>query len=396
MATPSKLDKAKTRLVINEPFYATIVLSMHTVLVTNAAPMFHGQEVKTLATDGTHLVVNMDFFESLPLSRGVTALKHEALHVALMHPFRRGARQAMRWNRAADYVINHKLKQEGGDLGEGWLLDPAFGDDAYTEDVYSKLPEEQDKDDGEGDGDGDGEGEGDGEGGTPSPGDNLGDDVLDAPDKSDAAEATARATVAQAVAVAKAMGKLPAGLREMLDDVLAPKAPWGEILARFMTEVNKTDFSFARPNRRMVSQGYYLPSRYGDDAMRDIAVVIDTSGSMGDEELRQAFGEVCGAVESCCPGKVTVVYCDARVNHVDSFENTPTADDVKASAKRVGGGGTDMTKALDWVDEHLSNPACCVVLTDGYTPFGDERAYPTLWAINNDTAAPWGETVCVA
>ncbi len=380
MATPSKLDKAKTRLVISEPFYATIVLSMHTVLVTNAAPMFNGQEVKTLATDGTHLIVNTDFFESLPLSRGVTALKHEALHVALMHPFRRGARQAMRWNRAADYVINHKLKQEGGDLGEGWLLDPAFGDDAYTEDVYNKLPE----------------GDGEGEGGAPSPGDNLGDDVLDAPDKSDAAEAKARATVAQAVAVAKAMGKLPAGLREMLDDVLAPKAPWGEILARFMTEVNKTDFSFARPNRRMVSQGYYLPSRYGDDAMRDIAVVIDTSGSMGDEELRQAFGEVCGAVESCCPGKVTVVYCDARVNHVDSFEDTPTADDVKASAKRVGGGGTDMTKALDWIDEHLSNPACCVVLTDGYTPFGDERAYPTLWAINNDTAAPWGETVCVA
>ena len=43
MATPSKLDKAKTRLVINEPFYATIVRSMHTVLVTNADPTLKAQ-----------------------------------------------------------------------------------------------------------------------------------------------------------------------------------------------------------------------------------------------------------------------------------------------------------------------------------------------------------------
>ena len=129
--------------------------------------------------------------------------------------------------------------------------------------------------------------------------------------------------------------------------------------------------------------------------MRNITVVIDTSGSMGDEELKQMFGEVCGAVEETCPGKVTVVYCDAAVNHVDIFDNVPTADDIRQSAKRVGGGGTDMPAALDWIDEHVEDPVACIVMTDGYTPFGEERAYPTLWAISSHIEAEWGETVRV-
>ena len=54
---PSQLDKAKTKLVIAEPFYATIILNLKPHLVTNANPMFGGQEVKTLATNGTDLVV---------------------------------------------------------------------------------------------------------------------------------------------------------------------------------------------------------------------------------------------------------------------------------------------------------------------------------------------------
>jgi predicted metal-dependent peptidase len=123
---PSQLDKAKTKLVIAEPFYATIILNLKPHLVTNANPMFGGQEVKTLATNGTDLVVNTDYFDALPLSRAITALKHEALHVALMHPFRRGARTPTRWNQAGDYVINDKLSKEGGDLGEGWLISPGF------------------------------------------------------------------------------------------------------------------------------------------------------------------------------------------------------------------------------------------------------------------------------
>lgn len=392
---PTILEKAKTKLVIADPFFATIVLNLKTHLVNNANPMFAGQEIKTLATDGTNLVVNTDFFEALPLSRAVTALKHEALHVALMHPFRRGHRTPKRWNHAGDYVINDKLQKEGGDLGEGWLVSPAFSG-MSSEQVYAQLPEEPPGNGGGGSGQQGGQ---NGNGGQPQSkpdkNTNPDNDVLEAPDKSEAAEAQARATVNKAINVAKAMGKLSGGMEEILADILNPKVDWREVLRRFMNEVAKSDYSFARPNRRMISQGYYLPTRHGNDAMRDIAVVIDTSGSVGTEELKQYFGEVCGAIEDCAPGKVTVVYCDARVNHVDTFEDTPSADDVRASAKRVGGGGTDLTRALDWIDANLQNPAATIVLTDGYTPFGDEREYPTLWAVTTEVQSPWGETVHV-
>lgn len=377
------LERAKTKLVITEPFYATIVLSMKTQLVNNANPEFRGQKVDTLATDGTHLVVNTDYLEALPLSRAVAALKHEALHVALLHPFRRGSRDQVRFNKAADYVINDKIKQESGDIGDNWLYNPAFSN-MSTEQVYNQLPPEPP-----------GDGGGSGGDGPPDKNSNPSGDVLDAPDKSESAEAQARAVVSKAINVAKMTGSLPAGLKEALDDILNPKVDWREVLRRFMTDANKSDYSFSKPNRRMISQGYYLPSRSGVDSMRNITVVIDTSGSMGDEELKQMFGEVCGAVEETCPGKVTVVYCDAAVNHVDIFDNVPTADDIRQSAKRVGGGGTDMPAALDWIDEHVEDPVACIVMTDGYTPFGEERAYPTLWAISSHIEAEWGETVRV-
>jgi lysozyme family protein len=36
-----------------------------------------------------------------------------------------------------------------------------------------------------------------------------------------------------------------------------------------------------------------------------------------------------------------------------------------------------------------------IVLTDGYTPFGEDPGIPTIWCITTDVVAPWGETVHV-
>jgi hypothetical protein len=35
------------------------------------------------------------------------------------------------------------------------------------------------------------------------------------------------------------------------------------------------------------------------------------------------------------------------------------------------------------------------VLTDGYTPFGDQPEYPVLWAMTSDIQAPYGVTVSI-
>ncbi len=378
MAKFSTFDKAKTRLVMVDPFFATIIMGLTPVF---GEKLPNGKDLWLAATDGTSLFINPTAYEALPLPEAVGVLKHEAMHVALMHPFRRGTRTAKRWNNAADYVINPLIVGEGGALPPK-VLDGSPFKGMTTEQVYAALPEDEEGDD-------DGDGDGGGDGGNP-----LGDDLMDAPDKSSVAEAKVKANVAQAAQVAKAMGKMPGAIRELLDDVFSPTVSWLETLREFLTETSRTDYSFARPNRRFVAQNMYLPALYGTDGMRKLGVVVDTSGSIGVEELKQFFGEICGAVDECAPSQLVVTYCAAEVNHVDRFDGASSAE-VKSSAKRVGGGGTNMVAALEWFEEHEPDTAAVIVLTDGYTPFGDDRTLPVLWAITSDIVSPVGTTVRV-
>ncbi len=376
MALPSVLQKARTKLVVAEPFYATVLLGLTTV---ESETLPDGKDLWLAATDGTHLYVNPKNFNALPLDQAVGVLKHEVLHVVLMHPFRRGTRTARRWNHAADYVINDIIEKESGALPDGVLRSPAFAG-MSAEQVYAQLPED--------DGQGGGGGQGSGQGGNP-----FEDDVMDAPDKSGMGEAKAKAMVAKAAQVAKAMGKMPGALRELLDEVFNPTVDWRETLREFLTDVARVDYSFARPNRRFIADDLYLPAMASQGALRSLGFVIDTSGSIGVEELKQFFGEICGAIEETCPSSLTVVYCDAAVNQVDTFERADSAE-VKTSAKRVGGGGTDMRVALDWFADNQPDVKAVVVLTDGYTPFPDvEPGFPTLWAMTTDIEAPVGRTV---
>jgi len=167
---------------------------------------------------------------------------------------------------------------------------------------------------------------------------------------------------------------------------MEPKIDWRAILRRFMTEKAQDDFSWTRGNRRFVAQGLYLPSRISEGT-GEIAVAIDTSGSIGQKEL-DAFGsEVQGIIKDARPSKIYVIYCDAEINHVDVF--TPD-DEVKF--KLHGGGGTDFHPPFRWLEENQIVPKCFVYLTDGYGPFPEEPGYPAMWAINNNQVTPpWGE-----
>lgn len=366
------VEKARVKLVLNDPFLGSIILGM---------PVVEDRTIWMAATDGTSLFINSENFSKLPLEEAVGVYKHEAMHVALLHPFRGHGYEPKRYNTAADLVINPIILAEGGKLPHG-VLDGSKYPNMTTEQVYALLPPEPEDKDGNGGSGGKGNGP-------------MDDDIRPAPDKSAAAEANVMARVAQAAAIAKAMGKMGGAMRDAVDAAMTPSVDWTVVLREFLTETNVSDYSFARPNRRFVSRKIYLPSRHSQDAMGKLGVVVDTSGSMGAAQLRYAFGEIVGAVEGVSPSSLVVVYCDADVNHVDRFDRAEP-DDVRDSAKRVGGGGTDMTVALDWFEEHEPDVKAIIVLTDGYTPFGEERSVPVLWAIDNDhVVSPVGRTVRV-
>jgi predicted metal-dependent peptidase len=97
----------------------------------------------------------------------------------------------------------------------------------------------------------------------------------------------------------------------------------------------------------------------------NIGVVIDTSGSMGTNELNEAMAEVSGIIRSCGTKiGVNVIACDAAA---EDAQRVFSASQIKLS----GGGGTDMRVGIEAAQDARPRPDIIVVLSDGMTPWPD-------------------------
>jgi len=177
-------------------------------------------------------------------------------------------------------------------------------------------------------------------------------------------------------------------LARLVDEVLNPKVDWRDVLRRFMAKCAKTDRSFARPSRRFISQGLYMPSRSGE-ALGEICFAIDCSGSIGQHDLDQFAAEVKQVKEDLNPSAIHVIYFDSVLSHYDKFSRD---DDISISMH--GGGGTDFAPVFAYMQDNDIQPVACVFLTDLHcNSFGDEPDCPVLWVSNGDDKAPFGEVV---
>lgn len=356
----TKLEKAKAQLVLDHPFFASILLRKPLIATTG---------IKTLAVDARGTVYyNPEFVETLDVPQIVWGLCHEIGHVIGKHFIRRHERDVQKWNYAGDAWINDWLDQcrVGSRIPNTVNMPGSYGE--TVDDIYLKLPD-NDK----------------GGGGYDN---GLGDEYvdngpLDAGDISQI-EAETKITIAQAAQAAKMQGKMPGAIQRVVDEILNVKTPWYEILERFMIGFTKNEQSWKRPNRRFLPLDVYLPSIQSSPSMGTIVLEIDESGSISDRDLKEFSGHMNRLIELCRPEKVYVVHVDAVVQKVEEF----TLDDLPISLKGFGGGGTDMTKVFDWIDEEGIDPDCVVVLTDGYTPYPKDERYPTVWAMTTDQKAP--------
>jgi len=367
MTVEDKLTKAKSKLIMFHPFFASIICSM---------PMIEDNSIPTLATNGKVVKYNHDFVDGLTLDNTIFGLCHEVGHVMFCHPYRRKHRNPKRWNVAGDLIINDLLVAENiGVMPVGCLLNPQLvaQGGGTTDGVYDLLPDDED-DDGAG-------------------GHSGFDECEDAPG-GDAAAAQAEAEVkvmmAQAAAAAKMCGKLSDNIKRLVDEQLAPKVAWADVLRRFVNAKAKVDYSYARPKRRFIPDDIFLPSLSGH-AMGCMLVAIDVSGSIGDRELAEFAAELRGIKEDVRPKELHVLYFHHEVAHHDKFE-----EDDELVVQPHGTGGTAFSPIFRKAEELGIEPCCCVVLTDlQCNDFGPPTAYPTLWVTTDRTNAPWGEVIAM-
>lgn len=119
LTVEEKLSRARTQLLLNQPFFGTLCLRLKLEAVSN---------FPTMATDGRRLVYSPTFVDQLTSAELEGVLAHEVMHCALAHHCRRGERNAALWNQAADYAINPLLIRNGITLPSGALVDAAFTD----------------------------------------------------------------------------------------------------------------------------------------------------------------------------------------------------------------------------------------------------------------------------
>jgi predicted metal-dependent peptidase len=359
------VSKAKAILIIEHPFYASLLCNM---------PFVEDKTTETMAVDGSYVYYNPEFVNGLSTNESKFVLAHEVMHCALDHMGRLNNRDHYLWNVAGDYIINDMLVTDSvGKMPDGALYDQNIvkAGNYTTDGVYKLLPKG---------------GKGRKPGNLPGGGQPF--DELRAGNYDDKAKQDWEIRVVQAGIAAKNAGNLPAGAKRLIDSLVQPKVAWQEVLRRFVSKQAKDTRSFSRPNRRFLAQGMYLPAMSGEKIGR-IAVAVDCSGSISNEVLREFASEIHSIKQLMNPAGIDVLYFDSEVSHTETY-GPEDEHDIKAH----GGGGTAFSPIFKAIDKLEELPVATVVLTDlCCDDFGNAPEYPVLWVTNYAEKAPWGEII---
>lgn len=166
-------------------------------------------------------------------------------------------------------------------------------------------------------------------------------------------------------------GRVATGWKRWAEEVLEPRIDWRRLLAAevrkgLTTVAGRSDYSYRRPSRRAgVSPNVVLPAL--ERPVPEVAVLCDTSGSMGSNELATVLAEIEGLLRGVGVGRSRL-----RVVAVDAAVHTARAVSRASQVELVGGGGTDMGAGIEAVARMRPRPSVLVALTDGMTPWPAE------------------------
>ena len=349
----------------------------------------------TAKTNGLDVTYGREFVNSLTDKALAFVILHENMHKAYRHLIVwKGLHKvnAQLANAACDYVINLQIRDydphgddvempmdaQGNVMG---LIDEKYrGMDAAQ--VFKLLCDEYGSDYGNDKG---GKGQGDSEG--------LGE--LDEHDWDGAQEATPEEQEATANEIEKALrqgailaGKLKGEVSRELQDLLTPKIDWKEALRDFVktTTQGKDQTTWRRLHKRYIGCDIIMPSSY-DEKVGGILVGIDTSGSIGGEELAGFLSEVKSICDEVSPEKIDLLYWDTQVASHEVYQGTELCS-LTESTKPAGGGGTNPDCVPRFMKKEDLKPECVIMLTDGYIDSKKEKWHdltmPVMWCIKGN------------
>ena len=359
-------------------------------------------EAITAYTDGINKKYGRAFLTAIcPTQAEVNGLiLHENLHIGLRHHlhgadmFREDGDKA---NKAADYVVNDMIMEIGKkypelvQLPRGGLYDPQYHNMSMRE-VYKLLKSKK------GGGGGGGKPDKEGEKGSGSGGGEYEFDKHDFGKPMTQEEAKEMdGKIDRAIREGALLaGRLGIDLPRSISDMLNPVIDWKKELAEFVTSSckGKDEYTWRKFNRRLISNDIYLPT-VENETIGEVVVGIDTSGSIGQEQLNAFASELVSICEAVSPDAVRVLWWDTKVHGEQLF--TDNYDQIGSMLKPLGGGGTRVSSVAEYINKKKINAECVLVFTDGYLESDVvwNISAPTLWMVteNKNWTPPTGKKV---
>jgi predicted metal-dependent peptidase len=385
--TDPKLDREVREILVTARVGMLLRASFFGNLATRLKLINADEWCATAATDGRNFYYNTRFIKMLRPKEVEFLFGHEVLHVVYDHFGRRGERDPLLSNVAADYCVNADLKKHR--VGEFITSVPCLYESKYEgmsyEEVYDDLYKNAEKidinqlieklldDHMDGDDEGDGDSR-DGKGGTKRP-------KLTAEEKAAIRDEIKEAMLSAAQTCDA--GNLPAGVKRIIQDLTEPKMNWRELIRQQIESTVKSDFTWLRTSRKGWDMDAVMPGMKTQEAI-DICVMIDMSGSISESQGRDFISEVKGIMETFEDYRIHIGCFDTEVYNMQMY----TADNLEdiADYKLAGGGGTDFDCFFDYFKKEEIEPKKLVVFTDGYPggSWGDPNYCDTVWVIHGD------------
>ena len=214
--------------------------------------------------------------------------------------------------------------------------------------------------------------------------------------------------MAESAEATKSRGTLPGNIKQFIDDLLRPpQVDWRQELRSYCRSAkpSRSKTTLSRPKRRHICiEGIQTPNHPGKRKNPSYRIIfaIDTSGSVGNAELQEIFGELRGIL-SCNEGtEVTVVECDTRIGRIYTLDSTGDVD-----TNVSGRGGTSFDPVFSWIKGDITwNSMRCPAAPDLliYATDGECSLPPThlripqgkmLWLLSSRGRVPgssWGST----
>ena len=392
------------------PYLSTLLFNLKIV---------ESSQLPTLAVDdGWRMYYSPDFVMEQSAEALATMVLHEALHCVNQHGPRFRALSQSRhlhvtWNFAGDVGINHVLDRAQMPWGDfeplrfthlsKFDVNPEMGTEKIfftIVEYYNQHPEEVDQ--------------------FTDCGSIIGGEARDyeisrshsdnPAIKSDQQDVI-RDQVAQEIlkhAYAKGIGSIPGELLRWAQELLEPTIDWRKALAgafrtSLATVLGRRDYVYTRPSRRQSAMRIgnheiILPSMR-KPAPPAIAIIVDTSGSIGNDEITLFLSEVDGIVKANGISQgVTIIPCDADIGEIQKLRSRGAITTLKLT----GGGGTDMGVGIAAAGKLRPTPKIVIVLTDGFTPWptslpkGVETLIVCLTAEESLNTTPnWAKTILI-